>query len=382
VQPEADRFGGTWISAIGVDGDSVWVTRNGLSTLVRVGPSMNQVGKLELGDAYSGPEDVAVAADRLFVLTPGAADAEGSRGSQRGVGILLPDGHEVAFAPIQASRLEVVDGRVLAGGGGQMSGLETGWINADGSVDAAAPDSFYQFATAVSPDAVVTYRSSAEAAVIERHGSGSIHSLATFPQDEVEVCNIPLPILPSAGASCPRILAGAPAITAMTVDASGAVWYIENIGQGGILWKVGAPMGGDSDTARASATAESTPTASLGPPAEPPEIVGEWQLIAGSFDGQPITVLQTAPISLEFDGTAFGGRSSCNWYGLLGTRIEPGKMSITAIEQTMRGCFGDVGTSEREYFAALQRIDAFTVQDGRLILSGPGVELTFERTSE
>jgi heat shock protein HslJ len=384
VEPAANRYGGTWLSAIGVDGDSVWVTRNGLSTLVRVGPSMEQLGRLELGDAYLSSEDVAAAGDRIFVLTPGSADSEGSRGSQRGVGILSREGQEVAFALIQASRLAVVDGRVFAGGGGQMSGLATAWIDPDGTVEPAGADAHYRFATATSADSVVTYRSAgAEAAVIERHEDGSTHVLAAFPQQEVEVCRAPItrPNLPSASTSCPRTLVGAPVITALTVDASGAVWYVENIGQGAILWKIGMSMSGASDPARPSQSPDSTPTqpSSIGPPTDPSEIVGEWRLTAGLVDGQPITLVESALISLEFDGTAIGGKSSCNWYGLIDLKIEPGRMSISGIEQTMRGCSGDVGTSEREYFAALRMIDAFTLRDGGLILSGPEVELTFER---
>jgi hypothetical protein len=252
-QPEANRYGGTWISGLGRAGDSVWVARNGLTTLALFDPTMRQTGRLELPASFRGAEDVATSGNEVFVLRPGRDDGQGNI-TEGGVGIFSEDGHQEAFAALQASRLEVNDGRVLARGGDSMP-AETAWVAADGTVLPAQRGSYHLVGTAASSDVTFTYEGfngGPEPALIERHEAGATTIIATFPKEALEAGDwcvgpfFPGPSGTPAGvASCPPLWVGAPDITGMAVDASGAVWYVENTDQGSIVWTLpgGALLG-------------------------------------------------------------------------------------------------------------------------------------------
>lgn len=249
VQPEADRAGGTWISGLGAAGDEVWVARNGLAVLVLLDSTMDQGQQLELPSSFVGAVDVATTGDELFALRPGRDDGLGNI-TDGGVGIFARDGQLKAFAAAQATRLLVIDGRVLARGG-DSTWAETAWIGPDGSVDLLEPGSNHALATAASTEAVITYELpfGPDPGLIERHEHGSTTIVVSFPKELVEttICRhgirYPNPsVSPSPEPSCPPQWVGAPDITAMSVDASGALWYVDNLGQqGAVLWTVPAP---------------------------------------------------------------------------------------------------------------------------------------------
>jgi hypothetical protein len=242
-QPEANRYGGTWISGLGRAGDSVWVARNGLATLALFDPTMRQTGRLELPGSFIGAEDVATSGNELFVLRPGRDDGQGNI-TEAGVGIFSDAGQLEAFAALQAARLEVNDGRVLARGGDTIP-AGTAWVGVDGTVLAVELGSYHLVGTAASPDVAVTYEDvhGPEPALIELHEAGSTTIIAAFPKEALEGGDwcvgpfVPGPSGSPAGVpSCPPLWVGAPDITGMAVDASGAVWYVENTGQGSTVW--------------------------------------------------------------------------------------------------------------------------------------------------
>jgi hypothetical protein len=249
VQPEADRAGGTWISGLGAAGDEVWVARNGLAVLVLLDSTMDEGQQLKLPSSFVGAEDVATIGPDLYVLRPGRDDGEGNV-TEGGVGIFSNDGRVEAFAAVQSSRLQVVDSRVLARGGDSTRG-ETAWIGADGSVERLDDPAYHVVATPASAEAVITYELpiGEEPGLIERHDGGTTTVVVSFPKQLVEatICRhgprYPNPsVSPSPEASCLPQWVGAPDITAMAVDASGALWYVENLGQqGAVLWTVPVP---------------------------------------------------------------------------------------------------------------------------------------------
>ncbi|MCI0543477.1 MAG: META domain-containing protein [Actinobacteria bacterium] len=98
---------------------------------------------------------------------------------------------------------------------------------------------------------------------------------------------------------------------------------------------------------------------------------GVWQLLSGSQPDGEIRLVDTHPVTLEVTADGVGGRAGCNWYGWDG-----GDESSS----TEMLCHPpDVMTLEESFLGALPRIDASRVEDDRLILTGPGVELVFER---
>jgi heat shock protein HslJ len=45
------------------------------------------------------------------------------------------------------------------------------------------------------------------------------------------------------------------------------------------------------------------------------DAIGDWQLEAATIDGQPLTLLADAPVTMTVAGTRISGRSACNEYG-------------------------------------------------------------------
>jgi heat shock protein HslJ len=106
------------------------------------------------------------------------------------------------------------------------------------------------------------------------------------------------------------------------------------------------------------------------------DITGSWQLSSGSVDGQPIPLIDGSPVTLNVTGTEIGGSSACNSYGgqfiLDGTAI-----SIGDLMSTMMMCTPEVMEVEIPYTAALPEVDTVAFNGDQLVLTGPGIELTF-----
>lgn len=120
-----------------------------------------------------------------------------------------------------------------------------------------------------------------------------------------------------------------------------------------------------------------TPT----PPFEPVDASGDWILESGTLDGAGIPVLADYPITFSVDGTEVGGQAACNDYGgrltLVDGQIRLGQTSSTAM--LCGDPDGEVMRSEAAFGRALGEVRAARLEGDRLTLTGPAVELVFNR---
>lgn len=106
-------------------------------------------------------------------------------------------------------------------------------------------------------------------------------------------------------------------------------------------------------------------------------IQGPWEMTSGSVDGETIPLVQSHPVTINFDDGDVTGTASCNGYGgtyeLNGSSIDMGSLAMTEM-----ACFPDeTMTAEQMFAVAITRVDLVSL-DSHLTLSGEGVELTFE----
>ena len=107
---------------------------------------------------------------------------------------------------------------------------------------------------------------------------------------------------------------------------------------------------------------------------------GEWQLQAGTNQGQPIPIVAGSRITLNVDGTQVGG-IACNHYG--GTiQVNGASIVISALSMTEMACQEPLMASEAAYLAALQSVTEAERDGNSLVLSGPQVELRYGRVAE
>lgn len=126
-----------------------------------------------------------------------------------------------------------------------------------------------------------------------------------------------------------------------------------------------------------SPAVSASPSASTG--ADP---IGSWQLATATVDGEALDLLEDHPVTAVIDGSTIAGRSACNHYGgrleIAGDGIRIGELGGTAM-----GCAPQaVMNLEQAYLAALGRVRAIEVIDGRLALRGEAVDLRFELLPE
>ena len=111
----------------------------------------------------------------------------------------------------------------------------------------------------------------------------------------------------------------------------------------------------------------------------PAGIAGDWQLESGNIDGRAIRVVAGHEITLSAEGSVFVGNGPCNRYGFEATTAG-GAFKLGQIGSTAMLCTGaQLMASEEDYFTGLRRGASWAVTDGRLVLSGDGVELRFAR---
>lgn len=107
-------------------------------------------------------------------------------------------------------------------------------------------------------------------------------------------------------------------------------------------------------------------------------VEGAWQMTSGTVDGEQIPLVESHPITIDFDEDGqVGGTAACNGYGgsyeLSGADISFGNLAMTEM-----ACFPEETMQAEAMFAnAISRVDTVAV-DGELTLSGQGVELAFE----
>ena len=117
-------------------------------------------------------------------------------------------------------------------------------------------------------------------------------------------------------------------------------------------------------------------------PSEPPAAVdpsGEWQLVAGSVDGQGLTLPPDVPVTFVVEGSGVSGRSGCNQYFGEFTLVN-GKVTLGGLGGTEMACEEPIMALEAAYLGGLAKVDAARMDGEALVLTGPAVELRFERT--
>jgi heat shock protein HslJ len=109
--------------------------------------------------------------------------------------------------------------------------------------------------------------------------------------------------------------------------------------------------------------------------------VGTWQLVTGTSNGVDLPVLADHPITLIVEPSSMGGTAACNSYGAE-VSLTGGGVQMGMIEQTLRGCEEAVQAAETAYLSALRNVTRIGMDRDHLVLTGPGVELRFQRLSE
>ena len=116
-------------------------------------------------------------------------------------------------------------------------------------------------------------------------------------------------------------------------------------------------------------------------PSVPPAALepgGEWQLTAGTVDGQQLTLVADAPVTFIVDGSNVSGRSACNQYFGQFALVD-GHVSLSGLGGTEMACEEPIMALEGAYLAGLAKIDAARMDGDALVLTGQGTELRFER---
>lgn len=80
-------------------------------------------------------------------------------------------------------------------------------------------------------------------------------------------------------------------------------------------------------------------------------------------------------LELDSDGR-ISGNGGCNRFGA-GYELDGSRIEIGAVMATKIGCPGSPGEVETAFFAALDGVEEWGLDDGRLVLSGQGEELRF-----
>lgn len=106
-------------------------------------------------------------------------------------------------------------------------------------------------------------------------------------------------------------------------------------------------------------------------------IDGDWLLIAGSIDGNPLNLKPDYDVTLTIAGTDIGGRAACNGYGGSAV-IARDTFSIDGISMTEMGCEPSIMDLEATYAEALLRVGSATRTGEALRLTGDGIDLAFE----
>ena len=107
------------------------------------------------------------------------------------------------------------------------------------------------------------------------------------------------------------------------------------------------------------------------------DIEGAWQLESGTFDDEPIPIVDSHPITMTLDGDQISGTAACNGYGGR-YQISEGLFSITEFAMTEMACMpNNVMASESVFTTALFNVESVEVVDGNLVLTGSRTEMTF-----
>ncbi|MEA1903055.1 MAG: META domain-containing protein [Actinomycetota bacterium] len=104
---------------------------------------------------------------------------------------------------------------------------------------------------------------------------------------------------------------------------------------------------------------------------------GSWELESGTYDGEPIPMVDSHPITVTFDGDEIFGTAACNGYGGK-WQINNGTFQILEMAWTEMACGPPaVMDSEAAYLVAISNVETIEPSDGKLIMTGSRTEMTF-----
>lgn len=108
------------------------------------------------------------------------------------------------------------------------------------------------------------------------------------------------------------------------------------------------------------------------------DLAGDWHLVSGTVAGNQLELQPDYPVTLSADSNLeVGGQSGCNHYGAKAD-VRGAELSFSDVGSTAMGCAEPVLNLEASYLSALGDVTAYEQTPDRLVLTGAGVELTFE----
>lgn len=109
---------------------------------------------------------------------------------------------------------------------------------------------------------------------------------------------------------------------------------------------------------------------------------GDWQLTGGEGPDGEVPLVDDAggevEVTLTIDGTSWSGQV-CNTYTTEVT-VDGTDLQVSPVTSTEMGCLDDgVTSAESVYLGALPLVGAHELDGDRLVLTGPGVRLVYDR---
>jgi heat shock protein HslJ len=114
---------------------------------------------------------------------------------------------------------------------------------------------------------------------------------------------------------------------------------------------------------------------------------GSWVLTRGAGPDGEVELRdglagEGTPVVLEVDGERWGG-TVCNTYGVEDVRADAGTVRLADVYATEMACLDEaLMVAEQRYLAALRAVERYEVVDDALRLTGPDVELVYDRAAE
>jgi heat shock protein HslJ len=93
---------------------------------------------------------------------------------------------------------------------------------------------------------------------------------------------------------------------------------------------------------------------------------GKTWVLTQFDDGSPAPA--EPAITAELKDGKISGSGGCNRYFASVTSPSPGVLHVGPISATKMACLGPVGENEQRYFAALTKVNRYSLEDGRLVL--------------
>jgi len=106
-------------------------------------------------------------------------------------------------------------------------------------------------------------------------------------------------------------------------------------------------------------------------------VEGSWQMTSGSVDRKEIPILDSHPITIDFEDDEVSGTASCNGYG--GSyELNGSTVTFSDLAMTEMACSPQKTMDAEAMFAeAIIRVDTISL-DEQLTLTGNGVDMVFE----